>query len=310
MIIDTNSHIKIYNKEAVMLDFRINTFLTVCEYMNFTAASEKLNLSQPAVSQHIKYLEDCYNTKLFYRDKKNIHLTSSGEILFSAFKTVSNDEIKLKNMLNESKKQKTKIAFGVTKTIGEYMVFPSLTEYIRGNKTTNFNIHYKNTKTLLEYLDNGIIDFAIVEGCLNDKKYSINPLKSEDYIGVCSSKHKFSKKINSIIDILDERLIIREEGSGTLSILVNLLSMQNISIKDFSNLIQVDNMRMIVELVKNDCGISFLYKSAVNEQIEKGALVELPLKDFKIRHDFTFVYNKKSVFSKQMEELYNIMKNF
>ena len=105
MIIDTNSHIKIYNKEAVMLDFRINTFLTVCEYMNFTAASEKLNLSQPAVSQHIKYLEDCYNTKLFYRDKKNIHLTSSGEILFSAFKTVSNDEIKLKNMLNESKKQ-------------------------------------------------------------------------------------------------------------------------------------------------------------------------------------------------------------
>lgn len=118
------------------------------------------------------------------------------------------------------------------------------------------------------------------------------------------------KKINSIIDILDERLIIREEGSGTLSILVNLLSMQNISIKDFSNLIQVDNMRMIVELVKNDCGISFLYKSAVNEEIEKGTLVELPLKDFKIRHDFTFVYNKKSVFSKQMEELYNIMKNF
>ena len=40
-----------------MLDFRMETFLTVCEYMNFTHAAEKLNLTQPAVSQHIKYLK-------------------------------------------------------------------------------------------------------------------------------------------------------------------------------------------------------------------------------------------------------------
>ena len=48
-----------------MLDFRMETFLTVCQCMNFTRASEKLNITQPAVSQHIHFLEKHYNAKLF-----------------------------------------------------------------------------------------------------------------------------------------------------------------------------------------------------------------------------------------------------
>lgn len=48
-----------------MLDFRTNTFLTVCETMNFTEAAKRLNITQPAVSQHIRFLENEYNTQLF-----------------------------------------------------------------------------------------------------------------------------------------------------------------------------------------------------------------------------------------------------
>ena len=55
-----------------MLDFRMETFLTVCDYMNFTHAARHLNLTQPAVSQHIKYLEKTYDTVLFIRDKKKL----------------------------------------------------------------------------------------------------------------------------------------------------------------------------------------------------------------------------------------------
>ena len=67
-----------------MLDFRMDTFLSVCLYMNFTHAAEHLNLTQPAVSQHIKYLEQKYEATLFKRDKKKLGLTTDGEILRSA----------------------------------------------------------------------------------------------------------------------------------------------------------------------------------------------------------------------------------
>ena len=67
-----------------MLDFRMETFLAVCRYMNFTRAAEKLNITQPAVSQHIRFLEKHYNTKLFRYEGKKLELTEAGEILKNA----------------------------------------------------------------------------------------------------------------------------------------------------------------------------------------------------------------------------------
>ena len=67
-----------------MLDFRAETFLAVCKYMNFTHAADALNLTQPAVSQHIKYLENRYHAPLFLRENKKLTLTPAGEILRSA----------------------------------------------------------------------------------------------------------------------------------------------------------------------------------------------------------------------------------
>ena len=64
-----------------MLDFRMETFLAVCRYMNFTRAAEKLNITQPAVSQHIRFLEKHYNTKLFRYEGKKLELTEKGRRL-------------------------------------------------------------------------------------------------------------------------------------------------------------------------------------------------------------------------------------
>ncbi len=94
-----------------MLDFRMETFLTVCEYMNFTHAAEKLNLTQPAVSQHIKYLEKEYDSPLFVRDKKKLRLTPAGEILRSALEAMRNDENTLKKAYE--RKLNTKKSFNL-----------------------------------------------------------------------------------------------------------------------------------------------------------------------------------------------------
>ena len=64
-----------------MLDFRMEKFLAVCRYMNFTRAAEKLNITQPAVSQHIRFLEKHYNTKLFRYEGKKLELTEKGRRL-------------------------------------------------------------------------------------------------------------------------------------------------------------------------------------------------------------------------------------
>lgn len=71
--------IKIY--EANMIDYRIKTFLVLCDTMNYRKTAEILNMTQPAVTQHIHFLENEYKCKLFIYDRHTLKVTSEGEML-------------------------------------------------------------------------------------------------------------------------------------------------------------------------------------------------------------------------------------
>ena len=105
-----------------LLDFRMETFLAVCECMNFTKASQKLNITQPAVSQHIHYIEDYYGTKLFVYQGKKLHLTEAGEYLRSAALTMRHDDIYLRDKLSTYGTQKQELRLGATLTIGGFAI--------------------------------------------------------------------------------------------------------------------------------------------------------------------------------------------
>ena len=64
-----------------MLDFRVQTFLTVCRTLNYTQAARELNITQPAVSQHIAALERHYGAPLFVKEGKRPRLTEAGKLL-------------------------------------------------------------------------------------------------------------------------------------------------------------------------------------------------------------------------------------
>ena len=285
-----------------MLDFRIDTFLCVCKEMNFTHAADKLNITQPAVSQHIKYLEKEYKTKLFIQDGKKLYLTDSGKLLYRKMNQIKNDEGKLKIFLKDSDHENSKLTFGVTMTIGEYAISAPISKYLKLYPESNIEIHFGNTKELLNDLHEGIIDFALVEGYFPEKNYETMVFKSEEFIPVCAYNHEFKKKPHRLKDLFDERLLVREQGSGTRNILERVLAVQNYDITNFPHYIQVENMHMINQLLILDCGISFLYKAAVEKELDDKLIRQIPLKDFDIKHDFTFIWPQDSIFSKSIEK--------
>lgn len=288
-----------------MLDFRMETFLTVCKYMNFTHAAEALSLTQPAVSQHIKYLEKQYDTPLFLREKKKLILTPAGEILRSALETMRNDEHTMKKRMKESLFSKKTLTFGVTMTIGEYAIIPALGNLIKAHPDTDFHIHYGNTQTLVSDLYEGNIDFAIVEGYFKSDKYHTRVYRTEPYIAVASSQHVFETPVHTLRNLTSERLLTREAGSGTRAILSRTLALRNMSILDFKQIVEVENIHTIVSLLHQDCGISFLYEAAVKQDIAAGILQQIPLSDFMMMHDFTFIWNKDSIFSGEYEAVFD-----
>lgn len=83
-----------------MLDHRMETFLTVCETMNFTKAAAKLHITQPAVSQHIRYLEAAYDIPLFHYKERKLMLTPEGALLYKAGLAMRNDDRELRQRLH------------------------------------------------------------------------------------------------------------------------------------------------------------------------------------------------------------------
>ena len=281
-----------------MLDFRTETFLTVCQTMNFTAAARQLNITQPAVSQHIHFLEEQYHTSLFIYQNKQLFLTRSGEILRRHLLTMKNDE---KAVMEELKNNITGIetlSIGVTMTVGEHAIVDKLAGFLIQHPEINIHLHYGNTLQLLKLLNSGQISMAIVEGNYPKEYYSHKKYSTEDYIAVCAASHHFmTDHPYTMNDLVHERLLVREEGSGTRNILEQSLMTHGLHISDFIHYIEIENMHTIIGLLKRDCGISFLYKIAVEKELHSGILKEIPLDDFKMQHDFDIIWEKHSVYS-------------
>ena len=290
-----------------MLDFRMETFLTVCQCMNFTRASEKLNITQPAVSQHIHFLEKHYNTKLFRYEGKKLKLTGAGEILRNASLTMMHDEISMQNQMQKTDEEE-EIHFGATRTVGDVLMGRILERYLRRYPDAKICMIVDNTQELLRKLDEGIIDFALVEGFFQKNEYDHQKYSDENYIAVCAPDYTFnSDKITadvSLENLFHERLLVREEGSGTREVLERCLDAQNFSIHDFDKVMEVGSLQTIKELTKAGCGITFLYETAVQDELKEGTLKRIPLKSFEISHEFNFIWRRGSIYADRYMEIF------
>ena len=283
-----------------MLDFRTDTFLTVCKTMNFTAAARELHITQPAVSQHIHFLENEYQTTLCEYHNKQLSLTPAGEVLKRRLTSMKNDEKNIQLEIRSLSNRIESLSIGVTMTIGEYAIVDRLASFLLNHPHMNIHLHYGNTALLLGLLDAGEIDMAIIEGNYPKEHYAHKKYSTEDYIAVCAANHQFvSGTPSTVSDLIKERLIVRKAGSGTRNILEENLLARGLRISNFTHYIEVENMHTIISFLKKDCGISFMYKVAVLEELNQNILKEIQLDDFKMKHDFDFVWGKNSIYTEK-----------
>lgn len=296
-------------QEEAMLDFRIHTFLTVCRHMNFTRAAEELNITQPTVSQHIRCLEEFYGIKLFDYKNKKISLTEAGRFLQGAATTMLHDNLYLQNRLKELQGRKASLNFGVTLTVGEFVMPGPLARFLELCPQVNIRMTVANTHELLKKLNTGELDFALVEGFFAKNEYDSLIYSAENYIAVCGPDYVPQKKLKRIEDTFSERLIIREAGSGTREILERYLESRNFQLEDYENIAEISNISAIKSLTEEGCGITFLYEQAVEEELQKGCLIQIPLAGFPITHDFTFIWRRGSIFSDYYRNLFKIIRD-
>ena len=289
-----------------MLDFRMDTFLALCRTMNYTRAAEELNITQPAVTQHIQYLQRHYGVKLFqYRDK-HLFLTEAGAALRSAALTMEHDERELMEHLPLLQKGMQHLRLGATLTVGEYALPPHLGRYMKRHPDVALHLVVGSTRRLLEGLNRGELDAAVVEGYFAKREYDAIRWSMEPYVCVCAAGSALEGPME-LEDLFTQTLILRDPESGTREILERALLERNFQLSDFRRVVEINDLTVIKQLVEQNCGITFLYRRAVERELEEGQLRQVFLRGWEVQHEFTFLWRKGSVFEQNYRRLYAML---
>ena len=279
-----------------MMDPRWNTFLAVCETMNYTRAAENLNITQPAVTHHIHYLEDHYGCRLFSYEGKILRLTEAGMRLREFTRSMAYNSKKVEATM--AAPAPISLRVGASKTIGEYVIAPRVERFLRSQPEASFSLLVDNTQVLLRALEAGQLDFALVEGFFDRSRYDAQLCRQEAFFGVCAPQHRLAGRAVPLDEITGERLILREPGSGTRAIFEEALHRQNYTLDSFPSVVTISDFSTIKSLVADGLGLSFLYAPVVEQELEAGTLARFDLAEVPMSGAFYFVCLKDNLFAK------------
>jgi DNA-binding transcriptional LysR family regulator len=270
------------------MDQKLHTFLTLCQTMNYRLAAEHLHLSQPAVTKQIQSLEQMLQTKLFHYDGHSLHKTE--ECLLLERYAISQQYQFEELQLALADKKRLKLRIGATKTIGDYVLIDAIKDFL-GDPAHELSLVVDNTKHLLQMLDENQLDFAVIEGTFSKTKYDSYLMRMEPFVGICAKSSPLCGKQVSIEDLLSQTIIVREEGSGTRRIFEERLIAAGYELSDFYREVSISSFVSIKALVAGGIGVSFLYKSVVENEHNIGTFTVNGITE---PHAFHVVYTRNT----------------
>lgn len=269
-----------------MLDYRIDTFLTLCESMNYRKTAEMLHISQPAVTQQIHYLENQYGQKLFVYENRRLVKTEAAAILEQYARAAKLQEKDLREKLESSPIHTLRI--GATKTIGDYYLKEDIRRYLQSPDNA-LTLIVDNTEHLLRLLEENELDFAVVEGFFDKTRFDSILLRREPFVGICRKDHPFAGREVTMEELLQQTIIHREAGSGTRAILEQELRGYNESLQRFQRHICISSFNIILDLVKQGFGVSFVYNILADSD---PGLAKFSIRGERVVREFNVVYLK------------------
>lgn len=295
-----------------MEDHKLKVFCTVAETKSFSKTSEIIHLTQPAVSLQIQALEEKYETKLFDRSSSTVTLTPAGEILYKHAKEILTLYTSAEKAIGKQiGLVKGSLSIGAGSNIGNFILPTLITEFKRIHPKIKIYLLVNNSKRVIELLNAGNIDIALVEGDVSRQKMIVKKLLSDELLLIVSPEHPWAKKKEvSISELAREPFIVREPGSGTRQMIEKFLARHGITLHDLKISAILGSTEAIKDAVENGLGISIISRWAVRKENRYGSLHLLSIKEEKMARDFSLVINKNSVSSNSLDEFVSFLKSY
>ena len=281
----------------------LKIFITVCEEGNMTSAANKLFMTQPSISQAIKELENYYGVVLFERLSRKLYITSSGKKLYQYAKHIIKLFDEASNDLRQNSLQK-KLIIGANYTAGVVLIHKYIKKFNKLYPNSEIMVNVNKSSILIEMIRKNELDLALIEEIKN-KSDLIEDIFYNDHIVVVAhpKHHLFSKKEVTASDIVNERLLLREKGSGVRNLFE--LRMNEIGLF-FKPYWESTSTTALINAAENNIGIAVLPFQLIKDHIASGSLRELKVKDMDFNRKLAIVYHKNKLLTSAMKDFIKI----
>jgi len=256
---------------------QLRVFYEVAKSLNYSAAADKLSVTQPAISKQIKALEEYYDLKLFTKKKQKIHITDEGRKILIYASRIFELERQLEEMIGGLKNLKYgSLRIATTQTYARRffttLVIPFQQKYphviIELDEGSSLNM----ARSLLNFKNS----LAIVAEVQNEPDITFLPLLLEEVVLIAGPSCPLAAKGEvDFPDLKGYPLIMKEIGSGTRKLVDEKFHSHHVRPKIIA---QSNNMGFIKNMVLQNNGISFVVRSAVEQELSQGDLISIPLK--------------------------------
>lgn len=265
-------------------------FKIVAEEQNITKASDKLGISQPAVTKHIKNLEQELNIKLFERTRYGMALTNDGKKIYSHIKEPINILLSTETLLMEAKE----INFGVHINLPSYIYSSNISKFYKDNPEVTINVKKSYTENMFSLLEKNDIDIFL------SKKFDTDLYKNmaidfipigylhDEFIVNANSKYTREKFIPNKFNMTT--IYTLRKASGTYTNLLQTLKANNVKKPEIKDM----TFSSIIEILKNEDVLTFITKEYVKEELEDKKLKIIDTGLFFSPIQYGIYYNTKN----------------
>lgn len=251
----------------------LTTFRAVVEAGSFTQAARETFVTQPAISQHIRALEDQLGVTLFVRHGPRIHLTAEGETLWwhtkAIMKTVEEAEFALREL---SALKRGRLRIGATNYMA-YLLPPVLMEFKRRHPLVQITVRFHNSAEVVRMVESGAVDIGFAGAAVDAPTcLGVTPIHVERLALVAPPNHPLAGYGRIMPkDLENHVLAIRERGTYTRRYVAQWFG--NVPLP--TSLIEVERIEAAIQLASNGC-LAFVPEGTVKGPVESGRLVHLP----------------------------------
>lgn len=271
----------------------LKIFVSVYKNKSFTRASEDLCISQPTISEHIKNLENSLNCRLFDRLGRSIMPTGEAEVLYPKALQLLNDlELIQEEITAAGKEVKGKLVIGASTIPGAYILPRSAYSFKQKYPDVAFEVLIDDSARITNMVLQHELLWGIVGARTDSDKLVFDTLIEDEIILVATRKVLPQKSI-TLEKLKTVPFLNREIGSGTRQSFENFLEKQGFSLDAFNIVAVLGSTSAVKQAAKESLGASVISRIAVQEELDRGILHEIQIKNLKMKRNFFLVHQKK-----------------